>query len=735
MTTDNSAICPQCGMALPGDAPKGLCPSCLMAMNLNDTGDTRTEPPPSIDELAPHFPQLELIECLGRGGMGVVYKARQPQLDRLVALKILAPELVTDESFAERFRREARALAKLNHPNIVTVHDSGTAGGYFYLLMEYVDGVNLRQLQAGGKLAPKEALAIVPPICDALQAAHDHGIVHRDIKPENLLIDQNGTVKIADFGIARMIDKPEPATVRGATGASHTLPGTHLGTPDYMAPEQADAAEVDHRADIYSLGVVLYEMLTGELPKGEIASLSKRIEVDVRLDAIVLRALDVHPERRYQTAAEFKTMVETMATPPPPAATSQLEDSVPGRISTLAIIGAVWSGLFLLVVLMLFVQVPVKVVDGHPPSPHWLQLAARFILLPLGLGAPFGTTILGWVAVSQIRRSQGRLYGLGLAVYDGLVYPLLALNGLFGWLIYVVIDGIANALHPGKFAAPRMERVVLLAVLVSLVVDVLIVRGVWRTIKGSSDKKAKGDSVLSRAIMSTAWHAALILAVWQLCVFFLPRISRMIRDMGFADEPMPHLFKLALGFINWIDHVGFVLAPLLILIDAVIIYLLARHAGRLAGRIWSLLVVIIIGVIILATAFGIYLPLRQFAIQTSVAYSTAEQVDPPATAVPLADDPQALERYHDERVRAVQTREVVLASRSFIGLLLIIPLLLITAGAFAFWLWMLVDCALHEPAGNDKIVWILIIILTYVIGAIVYFFARRRLRLQGMVAT
>ena len=181
-----------------------------MALNLK-TETVFTDDPPAAqpplppEQIAPHFPQLEILECLGRGGMGVVYQARQKTLNRLVALKLLAPERVNDTKFAERFTREAQALAALNHPNIVTIYDFGQAGGFYYLLMEFVDGVNLRQLLRARKFTPEEALAIVPPLCDALQFAHDRGIVHRDIKPENLLLDKTGRVKVADFGIAKML--------------------------------------------------------------------------------------------------------------------------------------------------------------------------------------------------------------------------------------------------------------------------------------------------------------------------------------------------------------------------------------------------------------------------------------------------------------------------------------------------------------------------------------------------
>ncbi len=274
-------------------------------------------PTPSPDELAPIFPQLEILGCLGRGGMGVVYKARQKSLNRPVALKLLAPERAGDPQFAARFEREAQALAALNHPNIVGVYDFGQAGGYYYLLMEFVDGVNLRQLLQTKRLTPKEALSIVPPVCDALQCAHDHGIVHRDIKPENLLVDKAGVVKIADFGIAKIVGVDAGGQGGGGIDVPNGAATAGLGTPDYVAPEQRGMhGEVDHRADIYSLGVVLYEMLTGERPKENIEAPSKRVQVDVRIDEIVLRALARTPELRFQTVAELRTQVEAAAALP-----------------------------------------------------------------------------------------------------------------------------------------------------------------------------------------------------------------------------------------------------------------------------------------------------------------------------------------------------------------------------------------------------------------------------------
>ncbi|MGZ4965353.1 MAG: protein kinase domain-containing protein, partial [Limisphaerales bacterium] len=273
---------------------------------------------------------------------GAVYKARQPMLDRYVALKILPPEAASGPGFTERFTREARALARLNHPNIVAVHEFGQSSSpslpleeraglstvasakveerrrsaaYHYLIMEFVDGANLREMERAQRLLPAQALSIVPKICEALQYAHDEGVVHRDIKPENILVDKKGRVKIADFGIAKIL---------GAEQSQAPLTGV-IGTPHYMSPEQIEKPQtVDHRADIYSLGVVFYEMLTGELPLGRFAAPSKKVQIDVRLDEIVLRALEKEPEQRYQHASQVKSEVETIAhTPPTPPVLAQ----------------------------------------------------------------------------------------------------------------------------------------------------------------------------------------------------------------------------------------------------------------------------------------------------------------------------------------------------------------------------------------------------------------------------
>ncbi|MCZ6598701.1 MAG: serine/threonine-protein kinase, partial [Planctomycetota bacterium] len=315
--------CKRCGAELtPGGGLEGICPRCLMELGMQEdsrvviTGTAEPlPPPPDPAELAPLFPQHEILELLGQGGMGVVYKARQLELDRLVALKILPSSAGLDPSFTERFQREARALAKLSHPNIVSIFDFGKAGEHFYIAMEYVDGVNLRHMIRNTEVSPRQALALVGQICDALQYAHDEGVVHRDIKPENILVDRKGRLKITDFGLAKIL-----RLERGRDDL--TLSNQVMGTPHYMAPEQIEhPLEVDHRADIYSLGVVFYELLTGELPLGRFAAPSNKVEIDVRLDEVVLKTLEKEPERRYQQASQVRNDVDRITETPAEAAT------------------------------------------------------------------------------------------------------------------------------------------------------------------------------------------------------------------------------------------------------------------------------------------------------------------------------------------------------------------------------------------------------------------------------
>lgn len=384
-------VCPGCRKPLSPDVPLGLCPECLIKSGFDTgTGPGSAGPgftPPAVEEIRSLFPQLEILELIGKGGMGAVYKARQPALDRVVALKILPPDVAAGTlGFAERFNREARALARLNHPRIVTVYDFGVIGKLHYLVMEYVDGPNLRQVERSNRLTPEQALRIIPQICEALQFAHDQGIVHRDIKPENLLLDKNGDVKITDFGIAKIVGIPADKT---------SLTGEHIvGTPHYMAPEQIETpATVDHRADIFSLGVVFYEMLTGELPLGRFDPPSRRVELDVRLDEVVLRSLEKERDRRYQQAGQIKTHVETIAKSPLPPNPSlqrrRLIGFVPAlafySLQALAVMAAEWfmvledmEGFFFLGVVSLLALIPAYAFWGILHYRCWSTLPIRY---------------------------------------------------------------------------------------------------------------------------------------------------------------------------------------------------------------------------------------------------------------------------------------------------------------------------------------------------------------------
>jgi predicted Ser/Thr protein kinase len=311
----------------PQDGPselRGLDPGELLARGLHTVKPSAGAgpwEPPTPEEVSRLLPQYRIEKLIGRGGMGAVYKGIQVNLDRPVAIKLLPAEMAADKEFVARFEREARTLAKLQHSRIVTIFDFGrTAEGHLYFVMEYIDGTDLRSILRGPGLDPEQALVLVGQLCDALQAAHREGIIHRDIKPENVLITRDGYVKLADFGLAR------PPQEEG----SPNLTQTHLvlGTPDYMAPEQRfGAAKADARSDIFALGVMLYEMLTGQTPRGVFDPPSHKVGVDVRIDEVVLKALQSEPERRYQKASELKTAVENIRTTPRPAPAPAVAES------------------------------------------------------------------------------------------------------------------------------------------------------------------------------------------------------------------------------------------------------------------------------------------------------------------------------------------------------------------------------------------------------------------------
>lgn len=263
---------------------------------------------PLPEELAKLLPAgaYQVTDFLGAGGMGAVYKGTQIRLKRPVAIKIMRRDVGKDHDFEARFEREAQAMAKLNHPNIISVIDFGEAGpDYLFIVMELVDGTDLMDVIRSKQMTQEMALGLLPQICDALQFAHDHGIVHRDIKPSNIMLTRDGRVKMADFGLAKHFDHAE-------TGF-RTQTGTGMGTPDYAAPEQFDpTTSVDHRADIYALGVMIYQMITGALPRGVWRPPSQRAPVSTHWDAVVSRAMQNDPAERYQKASEVKTELSSI---------------------------------------------------------------------------------------------------------------------------------------------------------------------------------------------------------------------------------------------------------------------------------------------------------------------------------------------------------------------------------------------------------------------------------------
>ena len=280
--------------------------------------------------------RYELEELVGSGGMSNVFRAHDRLLERTVALKILHEQYTRDEDYVERFRREARAVAQLTHPNIVTVIDRGEQDGRQFIVFEYVDGENLKELSARGPLDAREAIGLALQVAHALSFAHARGLVHRDVKPQNVLLNDDGQAKVTDFGIARSLD------VHGVTQT-----GTVLGTSDYIAPEQARGQKVDPKTDIYSLGVVLYELLTGEVPfsgdnfvavamrhvsEPPPSVLEHRPDCPVRVDLAIQRAMAKDPADRFASMDELCAELEaclaeldgrdgegaTMIVPPPP---------------------------------------------------------------------------------------------------------------------------------------------------------------------------------------------------------------------------------------------------------------------------------------------------------------------------------------------------------------------------------------------------------------------------------
>jgi tRNA A-37 threonylcarbamoyl transferase component Bud32 len=319
-------LCPQCGAELPVDAPAGLCPRCLLQQGIGEdsgTPSSRANDPTLAPRLtdsrgaAPgskvrYFGDYEILEEIARGGMGVVYKARQLSLNRTVALKmILAGELATPEA-RQRFRTEAEAAANLQHQNIVAIHEVGEHEGQQYFSMDFVDGKNLAEIVRGNPLSAEQAASYVKSIAEAVHFAHQRGILHRDLKPQNVLIDADDRPRITDFGLAKRVD----------IDSGLTRTGDVIGSPSYMPPEQASSqwAEVGPQSDVYSLGAILYELLTGrppfrgattweticqvlQTPPVSLRKLNPDVPQD--LETICLKCLEKPPERRYHSAREL----------------------------------------------------------------------------------------------------------------------------------------------------------------------------------------------------------------------------------------------------------------------------------------------------------------------------------------------------------------------------------------------------------------------------------------------
>ncbi len=269
--------------------------------------------PPSVEDIMRMMPlgRYSVQARVGMGGMGTVFRGTQLSLGRPVAIKVLRLSDGYDYAFEDRFRREAKAMAQLSHPNIVAIYDYGHLGSEFlYFVMEFVDGMDMGEIMRQGRMTTDLALQLIPQICKALEYAHSKGIVHRDIKPANFILTRQGEIKVTDFGLAKNFVKTPTMVTE-----THMV----MGTPEYASPEQYDMQrEVDHRADIYAVGVMAYQMLTGALPRGSWLPPSQlRPSLDARIDGILTRAMIQDRAQRYQSITDMRRALEAILVPPP----------------------------------------------------------------------------------------------------------------------------------------------------------------------------------------------------------------------------------------------------------------------------------------------------------------------------------------------------------------------------------------------------------------------------------
>jgi predicted Ser/Thr protein kinase len=576
-TMEAKQICAECGNPIEAEALTGLCPVCMMQVGLGSVetnpaapkqGETQPFTAPSVEDLAGLFPQLEIQALIGVGGMGAVYKAHQRDLDRAVALKILVPRSGSDPGFAERFMREARALARLNHPHIVAVYDFGHKDHLNYFVMEFVDGANLRQVQKAGELSPDQALAIIPQICEALQFAHNEGVVHRDIKPENVLLDQKGRVKIADFGLAKIVGKQ-------AQNLTLTQEGHVMGTPHYMAPEQVEHPhEVDHRADIYSLGVVFYEMLTGELPLGKFAPPSRKVQVDVRLDEVVLKTLEKEPGLRYQQVSQVATEVQTISTTPQeksserPAQTDIIAEAT--RQLKGPAIGLIVTGL------LEWILVPLGVLGAVVAKgfiPGFIEIVILLAVLPIA-----GFLIFAGL---KIRHAESYAVGIIAAVLAMFVTPANTLGLLVGIWTLVVLR--------------RKE-----------------VRAAFWLRAEKEPLAPDWPGARRRAFWITVVHGLSFVLVGGLLLFVIPKFMAVFEGMS---RPLTSMTRGAFGLVDFLQSHGLWVLIALLLLDGAILLLLSAYGGRRACRRWSIIVIAALTILAGGAMAAVVLPFQRLVLK------------------------------------------------------------------------------------------------------------------------
>ncbi|MDP0490210.1 MAG: protein kinase [Verrucomicrobiota bacterium JB023] len=290
--------CRTCEAELPDDG-SGYCPRCLFGTALVELTKESLGDAPEWHRMEDYLEDFQFVGELGRGGTGAVYEAIEKKSGQRVAVKVLAPALAENPEFGERFRREARVLAALRHENLVRVRDWGERNHLMFLTMDFVQGGDVAGLLAKeGRLPLGEAVRVLQEACLGMEEAHRQGILHRDLKPGNLLLDKAGSVRVADFGLAKEVGQ--------ASSLGLTVTQARMGTPRYMAPEQLEGAEVDERTDVYALGVVFYELLAGRPPGGNFALPSELLGLDERVDEFVLRAMSDHPADRFSSVVEFR---------------------------------------------------------------------------------------------------------------------------------------------------------------------------------------------------------------------------------------------------------------------------------------------------------------------------------------------------------------------------------------------------------------------------------------------